>query len=1074
MNTNEFDGNKQEVVHSDIDNFSTVMGNIINLDNPASPLSPILSTNIHQRKIIHSKRNKSRVSLVNKFNEEPKKSNNDTKTKTNTNQTIKKENLQEFISLEKLKKAKELEKHRKKYYELLRSNGINQVHNSNHSSETSKSSEAKKENYEVTQTENSNKIDNDSNVTATKSKSVKHEKESNKNKETLININIKGYKATLEKNVDSVINHIPLHASNDKNNSSKKNVQVILPPNDIKKRNVHQHNIRNHSPKTKMTHSRNSQNTRSKVINEAPERLLQENLTTETFILKSETNTKSSNVSGKHTTKNKNPTQFKDPIIPIPQNSDDFMLSTQETDLYFSNFTPNLAPNIIKCTNENAIDNFYTSETVNSTQDNINPIKPSKDVFLGCSNKEIMETAKRYQALSNLLSKLEDDITEKQVFNYVKHVETKNKEDLPSPDINLIKFEENRSNKIERKPLRLCRSKSTDAISECSTRISKTNHNNEMILHKQQKISTYLSPTKNIQIQIKNNNVINIDINSSFETCMSNKDATSNIIKKKDGISCSKQFQIQIPDDNFASDQQKLKKIVKHAFDNIKFEPNLHITENEEQQKKHNRKKHLDEVDSSLAPANKRNKCEYSQTDYGNQNCVRPEKYKPTINVYNVTTKIPVSSTNNFLHEKEIQNNFYKSESCKNATVNCMLNTIQESDDNFTELSGFKTSAGNEVKVSSAVLHEIEKKFNDDDIFNKNAFTRPRIKKLRKNSRTSPTKSFAPITSNSSEPNLTSFQTASGKNFNIPKSAMEKALHLYNAEENESTYPNMKRNLNDIVSYNYNNENINKTKFVNNDLQADFLNRPLTESKSNRDMYDILSHHTQIKSNLTSFYNELYNKDIQSILNPESSNASNSRPTSFVEDMSLKSDKSSTPKKEYEIIEEVIKTVNNALEKIERKELSNEQIRKRKTLGMRKCKIMPIAKADLQKANQLLDCDNSKNVYVAATSTPKACRTNFAPAQTSTPINRNHTALFAGDCITPVKQAEVKNERVLNNYDDSQIIINLSSDDKYSTKDDYVDEINQLKKKIEILEERKEVLEIQNNLIEHGDEAHRR
>lgn len=1008
MNTNVLD-DSNEIENTD--NLS--MGNIIALENTiATQLSPLLTNSSNQKRSMLARRQKSRINLESKFEE---KKGDSQKLRTQINAVSKKENISQQSKVKKHNDIDKQHKKKERYDSLSISDTFKSAKaiDSKHyrsgelRRETVKASHSK----ELVKSEHTN-INNSNN---------RHSKqrELTTAKETLININIKGYQDKQE-NRKSALREVQCKSE------ETKHLQIILSPNQLKSKNMRR------ASQMRRTEKRNDDFAINQKINDIPEKLIDDNsLFDQNDLSDSILDTAVGDISRnlfivKHKSKVNN-------VIPntVSKLKDDLVLSTQETDFYFANFTPNIAANNKVQTTENAVDSIEdNSEALNVTFNKFMPLesetsdcntiqeqsngnlllKSSDQLFLGCSDKEKLEVTESSRYIKKMLAKLEEDLHNTRKYRFVRRRHFKNEAN------EIISFN-NGVTKLENATL--CKkSKSMDLVSDSSMDRSKNNIK-DIIIHKLPQAPTCLSPSKNIQIEIKNNNIINIHINSSFDDDLKKNKVENEDKERKSNDCLGDKIGETILEDKFHLHQQKLEKTVKETYEKVKFNSVLN------DDVKHNRKKHREEIDMTLAPANKRNKYDYKPlSPKHNLKKCSPRKYKPIINVFNVTAPTSIITSDKY---REEQRSFP------------IPKVMEEQSKPRSFVSLFMNASGKGITISENDLKAVGNKFKNDTDFVSNP--QIAIGKLRKHS---PIKSL----SNNSVPVISKITKET--RLNIPKSSFSISTQ-YNHLNNQTNQNNRCESVG-TASYSTLEQTINS--------KISEYPKPLVSNKVTQ------------SNNINEIFNELYKKDIRQILNPEIPQSSSSY-QSLNENLGRCSE-SSTVKKEHEIIEDAIKKVNNAIEMIEKKEI-NYELKQKKFLGVRRRKLINTSKTDIEEIREKLE--ESHNIPLQL-STPK-CTKNISHFDISTPVNENRNTHFIGDYITPIKKIAINREPLIGDSitidnGSNYILINDKQTNVPLTKNDYLKEINRLKRQLEIVEERKQVFEIQEHLIENGNQEHRK
>lgn len=951
MNTNDISNSGFKL---ELSNLS--MGNIVDLENTIyTPLSPILSNNTNQRKIIHTKK-KSKTNLISKYEDKPK-----TEQKSKDHHTQK--NINDVAHVKSDSPAKE-KKYNQEDKSHKRKDKLDVVFGNSMKPDVKV--------YKPIEMKREHKANEGCSPNSNKTRQ-KSGKEVGNGKETIININIKGYKTTQDRNQNN---------ANKEVNSPKKNFHISVSseskpknPTDRAHNKVKPNNFNENiatdrdvtffdlNEKSKV-HNRkvdseidcnasvNLEIKRDMHMDEKPEKLV--NFTQE-GITDSQLNAAVEKISHnvyalKHESKsnvlNKSP-------------KTELTLNTQDTDYYFANFTQKLSN---KKQTENVIDNIYlvqnktnpldvtnnkyladseTSECNTLPHSNLN-LKISDDGYRGTTEEDSLIVSKSSRIISNVFTKFEEDLEATR--QCVKKQKQKQMVSINKNNINKFEqIEHTKSTALYKK------SKSMDVLSGCST-------NSKAVATC---TSEYPSPTKNIHIEIKKNNVIDIQINSSADE--------QNEVRIE---------QKRVLEDKFLLHQQQLSRTVKEANENLRFDQNLDLL------KRQNRRKQVEDIDTALAPANKRNKYESKRSPLKStmKKC-SPRKNKPMLNVINVA-----ASTNS--HQQHCNTN------------------------NFVSL--FVTVKGKEIKplvTSEQALKKYQNRFrNDFDFAQKSNLD------LKKTS-TSRNVMVVP-----------EFPSMSDQKLNISKT------NTYNK-------------LDQKTNKNYTNCSASTSKTLDQNINSILSEYPSCITSTST---------TPAQTNINNdFYKELYSKDIREILNPVTDAS-----VSVTEEAT--NSEVSCIKKDHEIIQDAIDMVNTALEKIEKREQSKGSVQKRKTLGVVRRKLMATPAKEIPKTKYEATGDTSL-------STPKLNKTLHL--ESSTPVNEvAHN--FVGDFITPIKPKAKRNLSYQYNDDNDYILVN-DFEQEPSTKTDYLKELDRLKRQMEIVQERKEVLEIQDDLIENGNTEHR-
>ncbi|KAK9744211.1 BRCA2, helical [Popillia japonica] len=182
-----------------------------------------------------------------------------------------------------------------------------------------------------------------------------------------------------------------------------------------------------------------------------------------------------------------------------------------------------------------------------------------------------------------------------------------------------------------------------------------------------------------------------------------------------------------------------------------------------------------------------------------------------------------------------------------------------------------------------------------------------------------------------------------------------------------------------------------------------------------------------------------------------------------------------TSKRAFELLEDVVETVDSALEKIKRHKPSNA----RRRLGISRCKQINVSKEKMGMAKKLFSNENFTDTVREFSLTTTLKKSQIGA--TSTPLKNNTSQFqdvrFCKDIeseLTPIKHSVAgKNGDAI--CVDSSIIIQKrtpgSLDDWHAT---VLKQINSLKDTLKNLEEKKNNLEKQMSFVYYGDKEHKR
>ncbi|GJQ70783.1 Brca2 [Trypoxylus dichotomus] len=280
------------------------------------------------------------------------------------------------------------------------------------------------------------------------------------------------------------------------------------------------------------------------------------------------------------------------------------------------------------------------------------------------------------------------------------------------------------------------------------------------------------------------------------------------------------------------------------------------------------------------------------------------------------------------------------------------------------------------------------------------------------------------------------FKSAGGKNINISPAALEKAKRLFddNRPAGDSTHQT-------LLFSNF--ENTCNTK-------TDAPEKHVSESYAKGD---------NTKFCMGDFENDNDTKK-QSDANNTPLNASGS-------------------KRAFELLEDVVETVDYALEKIKKGKLHKPSNVKRR-LGISRCKQINISKEKIDKAKRLFSNENFTDTIrdLSVMTTPKVSNitANSTPIKDNAPQIRD--VRFSMNTIeseiTPIKNSSVDKNSDMVAQSGSVIIKNRTPgtlDDWYAT---VLKQINTLKDTLKGLENKKSYLEKQMSFVHYGDKEHKR
>lgn len=185
-------------------------------------------------------------------------------------------------------------------------------------------------------------------------------------------------------------------------------------------------------------------------------------------------------------------------------------------------------------------------------------------------------------------------------------------------------------------------------------------------------------------------------------------------------------------------------------------------------------------------------------------------------------------------------------------------------------------------------------------------------------------------------------------------------------------------------------------------------------------------------------------------------------------------------KNAFELLEDVVVTVDSALDRIKRNKLQRSSHTRRR-LGISRCKQINISKEKINKSRRLFSnesfSDSMRDLSVMTTPRSIQIGASSTPLRENTSLMRD--AEFCRDTIeseiTPIRNTKADLSAVIENIEDSTITIHKKTsgtiDDWYST---VLNQINSLKNTLKQLESKKGSLEKQMSFVHYGDKEYRK